>query len=389
MAKIKDKLYGISARRRIPLTGAFEVSPLCNFRCKMCYVRQSADEVRSSGGIQPLEFWLDIARQAKEAGTLFPLLTGGEPFLYPHIRELYTAMAGMGMQVSINTNASCITEETVQWLKQTPPARINVTLYGGSSESYGRLCGDPAGFDRLKRGVQLLAENGIRLRFNCSLTPDNAGDLEKMMAFARQYGCGLRTATYMFPPVRRTGVSGDYAERFPPEKAAYYQVLCDWYQLPPGQFRRLAENAQKYTELTPQRLAEAEQLPPGEMRCLSGRCSYWVDWQGNLSGCGMFDLPKISLKDHTLPEAWGEVTAWTNELRYSPACTNCVNRGVCYSCAAMVYNETGGFSDRPVYLCELRKFAAKYYKEFMERLPNDVLPDGLEETDLTGGCVLE
>ena len=148
MAKIKDKLYGISARRRIPLTGAFEVSPLCNFRCKMCYVRQSADEVRSSGGIQPLEFWLDIARQAKEAGTLFPLLTGGEPFLYPHIRELYTAMAGMGMQVSINTNASCITEETVQWLKQTPPARINVTLYGGSSESYGRLCGDPAGFDR-------------------------------------------------------------------------------------------------------------------------------------------------------------------------------------------------------------------------------------------------
>ena len=45
----------------------------------------------------PLEVWLDSARQAKEAGTLYPLLTGGETFLYPHIRELYGAMSRMGM----------------------------------------------------------------------------------------------------------------------------------------------------------------------------------------------------------------------------------------------------------------------------------------------------
>lgn len=369
MPSIKDRLYKQAIKNRIPLTSAFELSPLCNFSCKMCYVRKSAEEVKREGGIKTLDFWLDIAQQAKEAGTLFPLLTGGEAFLYPHIRELYEAMTKMGMQVSINSNCSCITEETVNWLSRTPPIRINITLYGGSNESYEKLCGDPCGFDKVRRGVKLLADHGIRFQFNCSLTPDNATDMERMMDFAREYGQGLRLATYMFPPMRRTGQSGDYEGRLTPEEAAYYQVLNDWKQLPPERFAVLAKNAQHFTELTPELLEEAADKPPREMGCLSGRCSYWVDWQGNLSGCGMMDIPKISLRDHSLMEAWKEVVEWTEQLRYSPVCSNCVNRSVCFSCAAMVHNETGSFQGRPVYLCEKAKYAAKYYKEFLENPP--------------------
>lgn len=77
MASIKDRLYKQASKERVPLTGAFELSPLCNFRCRMCYVRKTAEEAEQEGGIRPFEFWLDVARQAKEAGTVFPLLTGG------------------------------------------------------------------------------------------------------------------------------------------------------------------------------------------------------------------------------------------------------------------------------------------------------------------------
>ena len=107
----------------------------------MCYVRKSAREVCELGGLQPLEFWLKVAEQARDAGMLSPLLTGGETFLYPRIRELYQAMYQMGMEISINSNGSCITEETVAWLREMPPSRINITLYGGSNETYERLCG--------------------------------------------------------------------------------------------------------------------------------------------------------------------------------------------------------------------------------------------------------
>ena len=372
MAAIRDKLFGISAKRRIPITGAFELTPVCNFRCKMCYVRKSAGEVKKMGGLQPLDFWIHVAEQARDAGTLSPLLTGGETFLYPHIRELYQVMYKMGMEISINTNGSCITEDIVKWLRKMPPVRITITLYGGSNETYGRLCGDPQGLDKVCRGVDLLVQNRIRFKFNCSLMPDNAKDLKAMHDFANSYGRGLRVATYMFPPARRIGHETEFRERLTAQECAYYQVLSDWYQLAPEQFCRLAENAGKYQELTPELLAEAAKKPEQKMGCLSGRCSYWVDWQGNLSGCGMMDYPKVSLKDKTFDEAWRRIVEWTNNARYSSYCGNCVNHDVCYVCAAMVYNETGGFSGRPVYLCEKAKYAAQYYREFRNKVPDDL-----------------
>lgn len=373
MPDIRSRIYRHALDNRIPITGAFEVSPICNFTCRMCYVRKNGTEVQNMGGLRPLEFWQDIARQAREAGTVFPLLTGGEPFLYPHIRELYEAMIKMGMQVSINSNGSCITEENIAWLREMPPVRINVTIYGGSAETYERLCGDPQGFEKMRRGVELLAGNGITFRFNCSLTPDNCEDLDKMLEFARGFDRGLRVGTYMFPPVRRTGKAGDYEERLSPAQAAYYSVLADYRQLPPEQFNVLAQNAQHYTELTPEALAEAAAKPSREMSCMSGRCSYWIDWQGNLTGCGMFDYPTFNLTEQSLREAWEKIVAWTQEMRYGAVCANCVNRTVCFSCAAMVHNETGSFEGRPVYLCEKAKYAARYYKEFMAAVHSQAL----------------
>ncbi len=320
----------------------------------------------------PLDFWLAIAEQEKDAGTLSPLLTGGETFLYPHIRELYEAMHHMGMEISINSNATCINKDIVSWLAEMPPTRINITVYGASNETYGKLCGDPHGFDKLKRGVDLLRENNIRFKFNCSLMPDNCKDLEAMIVFANSYGLGLRVTTYMVPPTRSEGKHSDnFKARLSAKECAYYQVMTDWLQSTPEKFRTLARNASNYQELTPEMISEAESKQPRTMGCLSGRCSYWVDWQGNLSGCGMMDYPKISLKGRTFLSAWQEIVEWTNHMTYSPVCANCVNRPFCFSCAAMVHNETGDFNGRPEYLCEKAKYCSIYYQEFASKLPEE------------------
>ena len=374
MGMIHNRLSAKAVEQRIPISGSFELLPLCNFTCKMCYVREDRISVQKAGGLKPASWWLERAHQAADAGWLFPLLTGGEPFLYPDFPKLADGMSRIGLQISINTNGSLIDEEAVSWLKTCVPARINITLYGASRETYCRLCGSGRAFDQVVHAADLLTEAGIRFRFNCSLTPDNACDLDGMLKLAAGYGKGLRLSTYMLPPIRRTGKSGDFDARFSPEQAAYYEALLNFRQSTPEKFRRLAHNAAMYREPSEEQLLAAENGPAGEMRCLSGRCSFWVDWQGNLSNCGVNDYPKVSLDEYDFAEAWQKIVDHTNTFRFSPPCTNCINKGVCFSCAAAVYNETGSFDGRPVYLCEKAKYAAKWYQYFLKQLPEEDEP---------------
>ena len=48
--------------------------------CRMCYVRMSREQQEAAHPLVRRDAWLDLARQAKEQGLLYLLLTGGEPF---------------------------------------------------------------------------------------------------------------------------------------------------------------------------------------------------------------------------------------------------------------------------------------------------------------------
>ena len=127
--QITEYLFHKATKNHTPICGTFELSPLCNFNCKMCYVHQQADDLKKMGkSIKTPDFWLELARQAKEQGMLYLLLTGGEPFLYPDFWMLYEELVKMGFVISINSNGSLIDEKIIEKLKKYPPARINITL---------------------------------------------------------------------------------------------------------------------------------------------------------------------------------------------------------------------------------------------------------------------
>lgn len=197
---ITEYLHAKAARQGIPLSGTFELTPLCNMNCRMCYVRMSREQQEAIRPLRTAAQWLELGRQAKEQGLLYLLLTGGEPFLRPDFREILAGLHQMGLLISINSNGTLIDESVVRWLKETPPVRINITLYGASDETYGRLCRNPQGFTQVTRAIRLLGEAGITVKLNCSLTPHNAADLEGIFAFAKEEGLLVQATSYMFPP---------------------------------------------------------------------------------------------------------------------------------------------------------------------------------------------
>ncbi len=363
--QISEFLYQKASHQLIPLSGTFELSPVCNFACKMCYVRKTAKEVReSSRPILTLNDWRRIAREAKEAGMLFLLLTGGEPFLWPDFWTLYEELIEMGFLVSINTNGSLIDEEAIERFKKLPPKRINITLYGASDATYERLCGAKGVFDRVDRAIRGLKEAGICVKLNCSLTPDNEQDLEQMIAYADRNDLVIDVTSYMFPPIRRdASMVGVNTSRFTPEQTARYRLLVYKLQSTPEQYRKLLEDIRS-GYIDPPGLDEGCVDPlDGRIRCRAGKASFWITWDGWMTPCGLMPDPKIDLMKTDFFTGWQQLTRYCSDVQLSGVCGKCSNVKVCHPCAAMAVAETGHTSGIPRYLClvtrEMREIAAR------------------------------
>ena len=351
---LSDYLYRKASQQRVPLMGTFELSPVCNFSCKMCYVRRTMAQISREGkNLIAWQRWLELAQDCRREGMLFLLLTGGEPFLYPGFRELYTRLHEMGIILYINTNGTMIDEETMQWLKQYAPARVNITLYGSSRETYQRLCGQSDGYDRATRAIRLLKEAGIPLVINASMIPENAGDLESIMETGRSLGINTRVATYMFPPIRRDPTRIGENERLTPEESAQYQQrFYARYRDPESYHAYLQSIANGSIE--PPGLDEGCIDPiDGKIRCRAGRASFWITWDGWLTPCGMMPEPKADLKTLSFGDAWKATVESANALRLSGVCADCPNLQICHPCAAIAYAETGSVSGIPTYMCKV------------------------------------
>lgn len=364
---LTDYLHAKASKARIPISGTFELSPVCNFSCRMCYVRKTQKEVNESPRkILSLQDWLRIAREAREAGMLYLLLTGGEPLLWPDFWCLYDELIDMGFLVSINTNASLIDEKALLHFKRKPPLRINITLYGACDETYKSLCGVRGVFDKVDYAIRGLMETGISVKINCSLTPQNASDLEWIVAYAKSRDAVLSVTSYMFPPIRRNPNQIGSNERFTPEDCARY--MARFWELDRGTqaYRQhLRSILNGYAE--PLGLEEGCVDPvDGKIRCRAGTSSFWVTWDGWLTPCGMMPVPQEDLSQMPFPAAWEVLVQKTVATRLSGVCSKCSNRNICHACAAIAYAETGSCQGIPEYMCRMAREMCCIARETLE-----------------------
>lgn len=349
---ITEYLHMKAARMRIPLSGSFELTPVCNMDCRMCYVRMSKQQQEAIHPLRTAREWLTLGQEAKEQGMLYLLLTGGEPFLRSDFQEIYEGLHKMGFVLSINSNATLIDEGVVEWLKQIPPVRINITLYGASDDTYERLCRNPQGFTQVTKAIHLLKDAGISIKLNCSVTPYNADDLEAIMEFARKEQLIIQPTSYMFPPLRRDMSKIGQNDRFTPEEAAYYSAKIE--SLLNGEDSFLERMKTKDLSLPIDSGDDCMDTQGEGIRCRAGKCSFWVTWDGRLLPCGM--LPGTDVVDVFeigFEKAWKQASEYALSIRLPGKCASCGLRDQCKACAAMVYTESGDFQTVPEYRCQM------------------------------------
>lgn len=323
----------------VPLNATFELTPFCNFNCVMCYVHLTKEKAEKQGEMLSADDWIEIARQARDMGTLYVTLTGGEPFLHPEFRKIYSELNEMGFLISIMSNGSLIDEEMIEFFREYGmPFMIKLTVYGASDETYKKVCGSSDGFTKMSKAVDLLKNAGVPIKMTSTIVRENADDLQKIYDFAKQKGINMQH-TVSVTKSSRGSVNTIEKSRF---------ALSDFSD-----------------ELTLEEL-EKTKMPSVESPfawCSSYGTSFWMTWHGRLQICSFMNFPEV-IYSGNLASDYVALHKKLKDIKNPAECQKCEWQSFCQRCPGVLCAESGHPEKTDAGLCEMAK---KLYELYIKR----------------------
>lgn len=329
-----ERMWERARRSCVPITGTFELTPLCNFSCRMCYVRLDKSELPLHGRLHTADEWLSLARQAMEMGTYHITLTGGEALTRPDFEDIYTGLIEMGILTSVLSNASLITEETVRLFQTYQPRKLRFTLYGGSNATYERLCGAPNGFDRVMRSLHLLKEGRVPFSLSFTATKENVNDLDAVLDIAKVLGVGVGVTANIHSPVR--GATSE-AEELRLDNAEIPSIGRPIDNDRPDPRSAAASAPDQRTDLF--------------ARCKEYRTSFFVCWNGLMETCAYMSSNATRPFEEGFETAWRRLHENLSRLQVPTQCASCEAAHICPVCPGLRESETGSPIGIPEHVC--------------------------------------
>lgn len=344
---------------RMPVDGTFELTVRCNLKCKMCLFRHNDSENKSIiMKEKTTKEWIDMAKQACNAGSLSLLITGGEPLIRPDFPEIYEAIYKMGFMITLYTNATMITDKIKDLLKKYPPHKIGITIYGSCPEVYKKVTGDGKAFVKFIEGIRFLKTLPSKLEVRTTIIKDNYDDIyniENLVKNEIGENCTLVHSRIVYKPVR--GGCGDVesCRLTPKENVRLY-------------LRRRLDNITKIIDNNNNldidgikfkfEKTESENEPNNVngkltlLGCSAGMDSYTIFWDGKLLACQLLGNFYTDPFDLGFEKAWSEFPFKVKLPEFNIKCKTCKNKSICNACYACRYTESGDLGGVPTYVCQ-------------------------------------
>ena len=332
----------------VPICGQFELTPLCNFSCRMCYVHLNADQL-AGRKILSTETWKDLMHQAWEAGMMHVTLTGGECLTYPGFDELFLYLHSLGCDVSVLTNGYLLDDRRIEFFRQHMPAMIQITLYGWNDDVYERVTGQRA-FEVVKGNIRKAIDAGLPVKL--AVTPNRflGEDVLETIRVGRDMTKAFAVSYGIFTPREETGRS---QQRDDPGPDVYIRIRKLMYEFEGVEMK----------EIDPDRLPPAggpsHECEQCGLLCGGGRSGFVMNWKGTLMPCNRLDVIHAEPLKVGFREAWARINREAESWPRVPECEGCAYRGACTTCAATMlqYAEPGR---QPVRLCETVRYYVQH-----------------------------
>ncbi len=338
------ELHERQSGRRTPAQVSIEVTRRCPLECLHCYNNLPMGDQAARAQELTFEQHCKLLDDLVEAGSLWILYTGGEIFARPDFLKIYTEAKKRGFLITLFTNGTLITPKIADYLAEWRPFSIEITLYGGTRETYEALTRIPGSYDRCIRGIRLLLDRKLPLKLKTVPTRINKHEVYEMKRMAEEdFGVQFKFDPLINPRIDCS--QSPLAVRLSAEEAVELDFLD----------RR---REKEYRELVEKLLAAG---PPSAEQaknvygCGGGSSSCAIDPAGRMSICLLSHQEGYDIRSGGFREGWeGPLQTIRNKPSKGPTiCSRCQLRPMCGMCPANGELENGD-PEKPVeFLCQV------------------------------------
>ncbi|MBJ0008688.1 radical SAM protein [Escherichia coli] len=307
------------------LTSAtIEIITSCNFKCPHCYL-----DNKTSLGLNVNE-WKNVITKLMLKGCRKLIITGGEPLLYKDFISLYTFIHQQGIDISLFTNASLMTEKHFELFGKYPPSSVSVSIYGKDNRELRSFSKNKrASLHRIMSNISRLEQLGITIYKGLTLCKSISVSSSDLAFFSENK---IEINTYLIPSLN---YQNNLEERLEPNEIVKIE-----------------------NDLAMEREIKDGNIPMDNLdyfkKCSGGYSSLFVDQFGRASICAVYRKKQYNIIDGNINDVWAELNSISehfHKIYYDSKCGQCVLNAACRNCPAYMDLEHGGYKNK--YLCDL------------------------------------
>ena len=304
----------------IPYHGRFELTPLCNLNCKMCYVHLGDDQFEGKGLLTAKE-WIDLMQQAIDVGMLEANLTGGECLTYPWFDDVYLFLKSQGIVTTVLTNGVLLNNNRIAFFKKHTPNRIQISLYGDTEDAYEKVT-ERRAFSVVTNNITAAKEAGLPILISITPSKYNLDSIKGVIKLVKDIEVPYVINIGLMTPRHETGrQDGDH------------DITLDDY-IDIFKYNRDLNNEKVVSQnVLPIEQMEYDYTESG-LRCGAGRSVFTINWDGTMRPCSqmrsIFAYPrKVGVRN-----AWELINKEVSRYPRFKQCDECLFSEACTFCAA-------------------------------------------------------
>lgn len=334
--------YIDKTQKYMPLYAMFEITDLCNFRCRHCYI---PNHIKDKGTIIEKDIAISILRQLKRLGCIKLLITGGEAILHPNFFDIYNTAYELGFVLTLFSNGYSFDNRIISYLSKRPPDKIGITLYGWDNESYYKFTNKKDAFKKVYENLCALLKSDLEFDLKASLTTSNISYIDNLNALASSFNKKIKYDGIIINSLDHS--NSTLFNRLTPQEVINFE---DDYKIIPTIHNYSLTNNSNDEELL--------------FKCGAGKNSFCINASGELLACSQLRISPYDLKKGNLEDGIKHFTNLVNQnMPENMKCKNCKYIDFCRYCPGRFLLEANSMFTPPDWYCLYGKLSYEKHEK--------------------------